>query len=134
MNNVTIVLSSSVSSFFIHYLRNATKPCSTWTEDTDRHGMSLLIAKNSTLISVPRSPSPAARSPLMVMEENDKARRMDGVVASDEEGKGWEISFDEDDLESVASCSYTRDGGEGLQESEDNQKYVLRFISFHLAC
>jgi hypothetical protein len=55
-------------------------------------------------------------------------------VASDEEGKGWEISFDEDDLESVASCSYTRDGGEGLQESEDNHKYVLRFILFHLAC
>jgi hypothetical protein len=56
---------------------------------------------------------------MMDMEENDKARRMDGVVASDEEGKGWEISFDEDDLESVASCSYSKEEGEVMG---DNQK------------
>lgn len=86
---------------------------------TDRYGNALTLpgAKRDTMLSYPRSPSPAARSPLMEDEQGLKAR----ADLAAEEGAGWEISFDEDDLESVVSCIDGKDdrlGGAGVQDNE----------------
>lgn len=87
---------------------------------TDRYGNALTLpgAKRDTMLSYPRSPSPAARSPLMEDEQGLKAR----ADLAAEEGAGWEISFDEDDLESVVSCIDGKDDGLGGAGVQDNEK------------
>jgi hypothetical protein len=135
-----LLLSSTFHPIIIHCLFTQRKPCfAAPSKDKDKDkdkgtdmmadvygsGKTLLSpgAKRDTMLLYPRSPSPAARWPIME-EEGPKAQRVD--VAS-EEGTGWEISFDEDDLESVISCAYGQQdglGGAGDQglTIEHNQK------------